>query len=420
MDNLTHTLIGTLVGETVARMSRPDPAGLTANARRNLIVVLSAVGSNLPDLDLLYSFFGSKANYLAHHRGHTHTIVGALLLAAIAYVITMQWLRRRGMQLSSQDRVWAAGTLVAMALLHLGMDFTNNYGVHPFWPFNDRWFYGDAVFIIEPLIWAACAPLALLLRTRLARAIVGAILVLGVALSIASGFVPAPAIGALAIVIVGMLVLTMRVSASIALLAGIALWGAITATALTASRLARGRSEQLASEFFPRARLLEAVLTPLPANPLCWETTLVQEERDQVVLRRAVLALAPQWLAPSQCVSRSLSTTAPLQAVPAPDNAAVIWSGQVSTRSDDLRQVAKSNCEAAAAMTFMRAPWIAAVGDTIVLGDLRYDREVELGFAEFELTQRPPGCPFMPPWQPPRADILYRQAPGQQAGTRLR
>ena len=35
--------------------------------------------------------------------------------------------------------------------LHLAMDFANNYGVHPFWPLSGRWFYGDTIFIIEPL-----------------------------------------------------------------------------------------------------------------------------------------------------------------------------------------------------------------------------------------------------------------------------
>ncbi len=54
-------------------------------------------------------------------------------------------------------------------LLHIAMDFTNNYGVHPFWPVDNRWFYGDSVFIIEPLFWAACAPLAFIFKTHVAR-----------------------------------------------------------------------------------------------------------------------------------------------------------------------------------------------------------------------------------------------------------
>ncbi len=41
-----------------------------------------------------------------------------------------------------------------------------------------------------------------------------------------------------------------------------------------------------------------------------------------------------------------------------------------------------NNCEAAAAFRFIRMPWLANVKEGLVLGDLRYDREPELGFAE--------------------------------------
>ena len=40
-----------------------------------------------------------------------------------------------------------------------------------------------------------------------------------------------------------------------------------------------------------------------------------------------------------------------------------------------------------------------------LLGDLRYDREPGLAFAEVELPDGKP-CPRAPPWIPPRADLL--------------
>ena len=93
MDNVTHTLIGALLGETVARTTQPDPRGLPGDVRRNLLVATAAIGSNLPDVDVLYSFIGGKINYLLQHRGHSHTIVGALLLAAVAFAIARWQLR---------------------------------------------------------------------------------------------------------------------------------------------------------------------------------------------------------------------------------------------------------------------------------------------------------------------------------------
>jgi inner membrane protein len=45
-------------------------------------------------------------------------------------------------------------SLIAV-LSHLLLDFTNNYGLRPFFPFNPRWYSWDIVFIFEPLIFAA-------------------------------------------------------------------------------------------------------------------------------------------------------------------------------------------------------------------------------------------------------------------------
>jgi inner membrane protein len=46
-----------------------------------------------------------------------------------------------------------AGTLLAL-LSHLLLDWTNNYGIRPFFPFNPRWYAGSFVFIFEPVLFA--------------------------------------------------------------------------------------------------------------------------------------------------------------------------------------------------------------------------------------------------------------------------
>ena len=44
-------------------------------------------------------------------------------------------------------------SFILIALLsHLLLDWTNNYGLRPFFPFNPRWYAGSFVFIIEPLL----------------------------------------------------------------------------------------------------------------------------------------------------------------------------------------------------------------------------------------------------------------------------
>jgi inner membrane protein len=48
---------------------------------------------------------------------------------------------------------WVYAAALTAALSHLLLDFTNNYGLRPFFPFNPRWYSGDLVFIAEPILW---------------------------------------------------------------------------------------------------------------------------------------------------------------------------------------------------------------------------------------------------------------------------
>ena len=49
---------------------------------------------------------------------------------------------------------WLYLTACVAALSHLLLDWTNNYGVRPFFPFNARWYAGSFMFIAEPVMWA--------------------------------------------------------------------------------------------------------------------------------------------------------------------------------------------------------------------------------------------------------------------------
>ncbi len=128
-------------------------------------MVSLTVASNLPDVDLLYtSFAGGPLAYVLQHRGYTHTLVGALLGAVLLWLIDLLWLHYRQLRASVAERAWLAAACIGGVLLHLAMDYTNNYGVHPFWPFYDGWVYGDSVFILEPLLWLAAVPLIFVLH----------------------------------------------------------------------------------------------------------------------------------------------------------------------------------------------------------------------------------------------------------------
>jgi hypothetical protein len=96
--------------------------------------------------------------------------------------------------------------------------------------------------------------------------------------------------------------------------------------------------------------------------------------------------------------------TAPLRPVDAPDAPFLHWHGQIVLSRERLRELATSSCQIEALMHFARAPWFT----NQVIGDLRYDREPGLGFAELDLTRLPPCPAHVPPWVPPRADLLGR------------
>ena len=71
-----------------------------------------------------------------------------------------------------------------------------------------------------------------------------------------------------------------------------------------------------------------------------------------------------------------------------------------------LRELVFNNCVAAGLMKFARAPFIAHGEQRQTIGDLRFDNERGLSFAEFALDESS-RCPaYVPPWVEPRRDLL--------------
>lgn len=101
--------------------------------------------------------------------------------------------------------------------------------------------------------------------------------------------------------------------------------------------------------------------------------------------------------------------TAPLVPVTAASTDEIAWVGEFSTAADRPATLAQEYCAVSALMQFARVPWAAPRGDGWVAGDLRYDREPELGLAEVEVGPGRDECPRVgAPWVPPREDLLGR------------
>jgi inner membrane protein len=152
MEPLTHLMTGACLAR----------AGF--NRKAAYATLAMTIAAEMPDLDTLWSLDGPVAGF-EHHRGITHTFLGLPFEAALvvgAIWLVHRWRVGRAAKRASvvsapleptadQPLVWPL-----MALLsHILLDWTNNYGVRPFFPFNPRWYAGSFVFIFEPVLFVA-------------------------------------------------------------------------------------------------------------------------------------------------------------------------------------------------------------------------------------------------------------------------
>ena len=162
MEPVTHFLTGACIGR----------AGLN---RKTAYATLAAVlAAEAADIDVLWGLRG-PVEELKHHRGITHTFVAVPVVAGVVVglVALLHWWwdgrRRRklaAMALDPDSPIprslepkiihwgWLYATALIAALSHLLLDWTNNYGLRPFFPFNPRWYAGSFMFIAEPVLWA--------------------------------------------------------------------------------------------------------------------------------------------------------------------------------------------------------------------------------------------------------------------------
>lgn len=162
MEPVTHFLTGACIAR----------AGLN---RKTAYATLTAVlAAEAADMDVVWSLRGPVES-LKHHRGITHTFIAAPIVAGVIVGLVAAlhiWRERRRtrrvesmhlepgapipQRLQPQNVHWGWLYLLALiaALSHLLLDWTNNYGLRPFFPFNPRWYEGSFVFIAEPVIWA--------------------------------------------------------------------------------------------------------------------------------------------------------------------------------------------------------------------------------------------------------------------------
>ena len=161
MDPIAHTLVGASLAETPLKR-------LSTLATPTLILA-----ANAPDIDAV-TLLLSRDVSLGFRRGWTHGILAMVILPLLLAGLMLLFDRLLGRYRQHQPRA-RAGPLIALSyigvLTHTPLDWLNTYGIRFLMPFDGRWFYGDALFIVDPWIWLLAGAAVVLAHTRTVAAI---------------------------------------------------------------------------------------------------------------------------------------------------------------------------------------------------------------------------------------------------------
>lgn len=143
MDPIAHTFTGAALAASGLRRATP------------LATAALIIGANAPDLDVAANFAGNFSA-LAFRRGWTHGILALIVLPLVVTGALLLWDRWRRGKYRDRDPARPRHLLGVAALgvaTHPTLDWLNNYGLRWLMPFDGRWFYGDALFIVDPWVW---------------------------------------------------------------------------------------------------------------------------------------------------------------------------------------------------------------------------------------------------------------------------
>jgi inner membrane protein len=409
MDNLTHSVVGLGIGALIDRSVPPEAALDARRVRTRMLLTLGCLASNFPDLDLvLTKLLEAPLGYLLHHRGHTHTLLAALgEVALLLGLVWLLWPSARGL-LRASPRARTAALLTACVgmVLHISMDGLNVYGVHPFWPFDPRWYYGDLIFIVEPVFWIAFGiPLALMARGPVRLGLLALLGGVPVAVTFA-GFLQWGSLAGL-VILAGVLAWiahwrTRHAGGDrgrTALAAGLAACAAFIALQAAAMHAARDTVATAIARLDPGERLLDTALSAYPANPLCWSfvTVATDAANGSYHLRRGQLSVAP-GIAPVASCPAGIAGRA------AGDDAQLAWQGDARDSLARLHDLQQNNCRFNAWMRFARAPAI----DGTTATDARWSPLGSANFSTIDYADHATApCPrLVPDWGYPRTDLL--------------
>ena len=135
MDSLTQIVLGASVGEAVLGKKVGNKA-----------ILWGAIAGTIPDLDVILRSFTDEISATQMHRGFSHSIVFAVLIAPLLACIAKK-IHFKLKDVSFKD--WTK-LFFWTTVTHPLLDAHTTWGTQFFWPFNYRLAYQN-IFVVDPL-----------------------------------------------------------------------------------------------------------------------------------------------------------------------------------------------------------------------------------------------------------------------------
>jgi inner membrane protein len=135
LDSLTQIVLGASVGEAVLGKKVGNKA-----------ILWGAIAGTIPDLDVILRSFTDEISATQMHRGFSHSIVFAVLIAPL-----LGWIAKK-IHFKLKDVSFKDWTKLFFwtTVTHPLLDAHTTWGTQFFWPFNYRLAYQN-IFVVDPL-----------------------------------------------------------------------------------------------------------------------------------------------------------------------------------------------------------------------------------------------------------------------------
>ncbi len=371
MDLLTHTFVSISTAQFASSFEK------NKTGSHKIYYIVGLLSGLFPDIDAFLGLFTkTRLDYLLLRRTYTHSVLALglefLIIALVVFLLTKR----------KKINYFSLFLLSFFNLFfHTFLDFLNNYGVLFLWPFNNKWFYGDTLFIIEPyIILALFINLSINSEKRIIKAAyyAGLITLLGVyGFSQYSDFY-----STICLVIFGLAYwfITKKFSFLVRISLLFVTIGITISTFYFLSKEAK-------TSILKSANFVDIVLTPTPANPFHWSVIGIEVDKrnDTYRIHKGYF----YFLYQGRILNKINTCKLENPTLKNEDN--ITWLGSFEISFKKFNELT-TNCTFNSYLNWSRAPFIEMKNEYSLVGDLRFDMTRGNDFAEIQFDNTNQKC----------------------------